>query len=64
MQQKNQQQESHLQEIIRLLSMYHALSLQQLEVLFPELAKQKLQIGRAHRLNSSHSAKSRMPASA
>ena len=42
MQQKNQQQESHLQEIIRLLSMYHALSLQQLEVLFPELAKQKL----------------------
>lgn len=42
MQQKNQQQESHLSEILRLLSMYHALSLPQLEALFPELTKQKL----------------------
>nr|WP_300815624.1 DUF5697 family protein [uncultured Acetatifactor sp.] len=42
MQQKNQQQESHLQEITRLLSMYHALMLPQLEALFPELTKQKL----------------------
>lgn len=42
MQHRNQQQESHLQEIIRLLSMYHVLSLPQFEALFPELTEQKL----------------------
>ena len=35
MQQKNQQQESHLSEITRLLSMYHALSPAQLGRHFP-----------------------------
>ncbi len=42
MQHRNQQQESHLTEIIRLLSTYHALSLLQLEALYPELTQQKL----------------------
>ena len=42
MQHRNQQQESHLPEIIRLLSTYHALSILQLEVLYPELPQQKL----------------------
>lgn len=42
MQHRNQQQESHLTEIIRLLSTYHALSLLQLEALYPELPQQKL----------------------
>lgn len=42
MQHRNQQQESHLPEIIRLLSTYHALSILQLEVLYPELPPQKL----------------------
>ena len=42
MQQKNQQQESHLSEITRLLSMYHALSLPQLGRLYPELTEGKL----------------------
>ena len=42
MQHRNQQQESHLSEIIRLLSTYHALTLLQLEAFFPELTQQKL----------------------
>ena len=42
MQQKNQQQENHLPEITRLLSMYHALSLPQLGRLYPELTEGKL----------------------
>ena len=42
MQQKNQQQESHLSEITRLLSMYHALSPAQLGRLYPELTDAKL----------------------
>ena len=42
MQHKNQQQESHLSEIIRLLSTYHALTLPQFEAFFPELTQQKL----------------------
>lgn len=42
MQHRNQQQESHLPEILRLLSTYHALSLLQLEALYPELPQQKL----------------------
>ncbi|MFG6320221.1 MAG: hypothetical protein K1W41_01360 [Lachnospiraceae bacterium] len=42
MQHRNQQQESHLSEIIRLLSTYRALSLFQLEALYPELTRQKL----------------------
>ena len=42
MQHRNQQQESHLPEIIRLLSTYHALSRMQLEALYPELPQQKL----------------------
>lgn len=42
MQHKNQQQESHLSEIIRLLSTYHALTLLQFEAFFPELTRQKL----------------------
>ena len=42
MQHKNQQQESHLSEIIRLLSTYHALTLLQFEAFFPELTQQKL----------------------
>lgn len=42
MQHKNQQQESHLSEIIRLLSMYHVLSLPQLGRLYPELTEPKL----------------------
>ncbi len=39
---KNQQQEGHLQEITRLVSMYHVLSLSQIGRLYPELAEQKL----------------------
>ena len=35
-------QESHLPEIIRLLSTYHALILLQLEAFYPELTHQKL----------------------
>ena len=35
-------QESHLPEIIRLLSTYHALTLLQLEAFYPELTHQKL----------------------
>lgn len=42
MQHRNQQQESHLTEIIRLLSTYHALSLLQLEAFYSELPQQKL----------------------
>lgn len=42
MQHKNQQQESHLSEIVRLLSTYHALTLLQFEAFFPELTRQKL----------------------
>ena len=42
MQHRNQQQESHLPEIIRLLSTYHALTLLQFEAFFPELTRQKL----------------------
>lgn len=42
MQHRNQQQESHLSEITRLLSMYHALSLPQLGRLYPELTEPKL----------------------
>ena len=42
MQHRNQQQESHLSEIIRLLSTYHALTLLQFEAFFPELTRQKL----------------------
>ena len=42
MQYRNQQQESHLPEIIRLLSTYHALTLLQLEAFYPELTHQKL----------------------
>ena len=42
MQHRNQQQESHLPEILRLLSTYHALSLLQLEALYPKLPQQKL----------------------
>lgn len=42
MQHRNQQQESHLSEIIRLLSTYHALTLLQFEAFFPELTQQKL----------------------
>ena len=42
MQQKNQQQENHLPEITRLLSMYHALSLPQLGRLYPELTEGQL----------------------
>ena len=42
MQHRNQQQESHLTEIIRLLSTYHALTLLQLEAFYPELTHQKL----------------------
>lgn len=42
MQHRNQQQESHLPEIIRLLSTYHALTLLQFEAFFPELTQQKL----------------------
>lgn len=42
MQHRNQQQESHLSEIIRLLSAYHALTLLQFEAFFPELTRQKL----------------------
>ena len=42
MQHRNQPQESHLAKIIRLLSMYHALSLPQLGRLYPELAEGKL----------------------
>ena len=42
MQHRNQQQESHLTEIIRLLSTYHTLTLLQFEAFFPELTRQKL----------------------
>ena len=42
MQHRNQQQESHLTEITRLLSMYHALDLSQLRRLYPELTEGKL----------------------
>ncbi len=42
MQHRNQQQESHLLEITRLLSMYHALSIPQLGRLYPELTEGKL----------------------
>ena len=42
MQHRNQQQESHLPEILRLLSTYHALTLLQVEALYPELTRQKL----------------------
>lgn len=42
MQHRNQQQESHLPEITRLLSMYHALRLPQLTRLYPDLTEKKL----------------------
>lgn len=42
MQHRNQPQESHLAKIIRLLSMYHALSLPQLQSLYPELPGARL----------------------
>ncbi len=42
MQHRNQQQESHLPEIIRLLSTYHVLRILQFEALYPELPQQKL----------------------
>lgn len=42
MQHRNQHQESHLPEITRLLSMYHALRLPQLTRLYPELTGKKL----------------------
>ena len=41
MQHRNQQK-SHLSEITRLLSTYHALTLLQVEALYPELTRQKL----------------------
>lgn len=44
MQHRDQQQESHLSEITRLLSMYHALSLPQFGQLYPELTDRKLQL--------------------
>lgn len=42
MQHRNQQEESHLSEITRLLSMYHALTLPQIRGLYPELAGRRL----------------------
>ena len=42
MQHKNQQQESHLQEIIRMLSTYHTLGVPQLGQLYPDLTEGKL----------------------
>ena len=44
MQHRDQQQESHLSEITRLLSMYHALSLPQFGRLYPELTDRKLRL--------------------
>lgn len=42
MQQKSREQENHLAEITRLLSLYQALTLAQLEKLYPELSEEKL----------------------
>lgn len=44
MQHRDQQQENHLSEITRLLSMYHALSLPQFGRLYPELTDRKLRL--------------------
>ena len=42
MQQKSREQENYLSEITRLLSLYRALTLAQLEKLYPELSEEKL----------------------
>ena len=42
MQQKSREQENHLSEITRLLSLYQSLPLTQLEKLYPELSGEKL----------------------
>lgn len=42
MQQKSREQENYLAEITRLLSLYRALTLAQLEKLYPELSEEKL----------------------
>ena len=39
---KSREQENHLAEITRLLSLYQALTLAQLEKLYPELSEEKL----------------------
>ena len=49
---KSKEQENDLSKIIRLLSMYHALSLPQLQKLFPALSEEKLTM-LLHRLEKS-----------
>lgn len=49
---KNKEQENDLTTIIRLLSMYHALSLRQLQKCFPTLSEEKLSM-LLHRLEKS-----------